>query len=71
MVIGVASVPPDGGGEGPRSGRPYSSVPSGKPRNSTSVTPTSAARPFLGLAHRPHSSGGGSSMPASPLMCRR
>ena len=55
-----------------RSGRPYSSVPSGNPRNSTSVTPTSAA-PARSSASRtgPHSSGGRSSMPASPLVARQ
>jgi hypothetical protein len=55
-----------------RSGNPYSIVPSGWSRNSTSVTPTTAALSRCSLVRtRALSAGSIESMPASPLLARR
>ena len=52
-----------------RSGTPYSSTPSGKPRNSTVSTPTSAAEATCSASRtRLDSTGGSASIPASPLV---
>ena len=55
-----------------RSGRPYSTRPSGWSRNSTLVTPTTAALARSSASRsRAHSAGGSVSIPASPRVTSR
>lgn len=52
-----------------RSGSPYSTTPSGCPRNSTVSTPTTRAEAICSASRSgPHSSGLIASIPASPLV---
>ncbi len=52
-----------------RSATPYSRMPSGSRRNSTSSTPTARAEAISSASRSgPHSSGWSPSMPASPLV---